>query len=378
MKRFLIFLSFLGLLYFTWPVIEGKIENSDVADSLQQMKAEIDSVAKDPQTIAIIDSVSEGVQQVLQKLEGQQDEQPLKAEKQAPKEKTSLKTPTSQLFSVHNLELGDTKGKVERIVGKATRSTMNEYGSYWHTYHDNYQNFLMVMFNKNNKIAGLYTNQDLIASKIGIKLGTPKADVRSVLGNPLTKIQKGLTIYQLDQNSDYDVFLKDDTYVTVFYDKHEKNTVTALQLITKEMEQQKADFYTNPSPALKEGFEYQLFDLTNAARVEHGLPILTWDNKVRKTAREHSTDMAEHDYFDHTNLQGQSPFDRMKEDHIIFYLAGENLAYGQLSSIFAHEGLMNSLGHRENILRKGYEFLGVGVAFNQQSQPYYTENFYAK
>ncbi|EKN67647.1 SCP-like extracellular [Neobacillus bataviensis LMG 21833] len=35
----------------------------------------------------------------------------------------------------------------------------------------------------------------------------------------------------------------------------------------------------------------------------------------------------------------------MKEDHIIFYLAGENLAYGQLSSIFAHEGLMNSLGH---------------------------------
>jgi uncharacterized protein YkwD len=59
-------------------------------------------------------------------------------------------------------------------------------------------------------------------------------------------------------------------------------------------------------------------------------------------------------------------------------LAGENLAYGQFSSIFAHEGLMNSLGHRENILRKDYEYLGVGVAFNDESQPYYTENFFCE
>ncbi|MFK4997104.1 CAP domain-containing protein [Bacillus sp. N9] len=36
---------------------------------------------------------------------------------------------------------------------------------------------------------------------------------------------------------------------------------------------------------------------------------------------------------------------------------------------------MNSLGHRENILKPDYTFLGVGVAFNDESQPYYTENF---
>lgn len=88
--------------------------------------------------------------------------------------------------------------------------------------------------------------------------------------------------------------------------------------------------------------------------------------------------MAVNQYFNHTNLEGQSPFDRMKEDDFSFHLAGENLAYGQYSSIFAHEGLMNSLGHRENILRKDYEYLGVGVAFNDKSQPYYTQNFYAK
>ena len=40
----------------------------------------------------------------------------------------------------------------------------------------------------------------------------------------------------------------------------------------------------------------------------------------------------------------------MKRDGIQFNVAAENLAYGQQSSIYAHEGLMNSLGHRENIL----------------------------
>jgi uncharacterized protein YkwD len=186
-----------------------------------------------------------------------------------------------------------------------------------------------------------------------------------------------MVIYQLQEDSDNDLFLLDEDYVTIFYDKHENNTVTAIQIISKTMEDNKKDFYTEASPTLKEGFEYQMFDFTNATRVNHQLPILTWDDHVRETAREHSTDMAENDYFDHKNLQGQSPFDRMKEDAVTFHTAGENLAYGQLSSIFAHEGLMNSLGHRENILRKDYEYLGVGVAFNEKSQPYYTQNYYA-
>ena len=85
--------------------------------------------------------------------------------------------------------------------------------------------------------------------------------------------------------------------------------------------------------------------------------------------------MADNNYFSHDNLQGLSPFDRIKEDGIGFKRAGENLAYGQSSSIFAHEGLMNSKGHRENILLKDYSSLGIGVDFNQEMQPYYSEEF---
>ncbi|WP_407058474.1 CAP domain-containing protein [Paracerasibacillus soli] len=39
---------------------------------------------------------------------------------------------------------------------------------------------------------------------------------------------------------------------------------------------------------------------------------------------------------------------------------------------------MNSLGHRENILKEDYKVLAVGVAFDNESIPYYTENFVTK
>src|SRR5690606_18492148 len=88
--------------------------------------------------------------------------------------------------------------------------------------------------------------------------------------------------------------------------------------------------------------------------------------------------MADNNYFSHTNLDGLSPFERMENDNIHYVMAGENLASGQISSIYAHEGLMNSIGHRENILQKDFEELGVGVAFNDEWRPYYTENFLKK
>ncbi|KLT15643.1 serine protease [Neobacillus vireti] len=380
MMRFFSILALLFILYVSGPFIKQKIENSEYGPAIGHVEAKINDVKDNPEVLAAINTLSGKIQQLWEQLYLKLKDLPQSQQKEKPadREKLALKTPVEQVFSIHNVELGETIENIEHNLGQANRASLNEYGAKWYAYHDNYRDFFMIMYDEKNKAAGLYTNQDLIASANGIKLGSSKESVRATLGEPLTKIQKGLMIYQLQENSDNDVFLLDGVYVTIFYDKHENNTVTAMQLINKDTEQKKRELYTEASPDLKEGFEYQLFDLTNASRVEHGLPILTWDNDVKETARKHSTDMAVNQYFDHTNRKGQSPFDRMKEDHIIFHLAGENLAYGQFSSIFAHEGLMNSLGHRENILRDGYKYLGVGVAFNDQSQPYYTENFYAK
>ncbi|SDN33755.1 Cysteine-rich secretory protein family protein [Bacillus sp. OK048] len=374
MFRLLRLAALLFLLYISWPFITKQLDNSNIhADFVSSLK---ESLAV-PETISIL---YDDIQQLLTQLGFHLEEMPLTLEKPVEKqqEKVELTPPSEQIFSVHNIELGNAKTEIEHNLGAAKRISLNEYGTNWHTYHESYQNFFMIMYDENNQAAGLYTNQDLLSSANGIKIGSAKEDVRSILGKPITKIQKGMVIYQLQEDNDNDLFLLEDTYVTIFYDKHKNNTVTGIQIISKSLEENKKDFYTNETPALKEGFEYQMFDLTNAARVNHHLPILTWDDHVKGTAREHSADMAKKNYFDHTNQEGQSPFDRMKEDNILFQLAGENLAYGQLSSIFAHEGLMNSLGHRENILRGDYEFLGVGVAFNEKSQPYYTQNYYTK
>lgn len=357
MRRILLFLSFLFFLYASWTVYiklekksgnQSEINLSIVTDKINDSLEYINTIFQDKN-------------------------------KRAPTEhkKPNLTVPKQQIFSVNNIELGNTKNEVEQKVGTEKRISSNEYGVQWYTYHENYQNFVMVAYDDTDKVVGLYTNQDLISSTKGIKLGIRKQLVIDTLGKPLAEISKGTVYYQLQEDRDYDMFYLNGSFVTIFYDKHQENTVTAIQLIDEQLEKNKREFYTVATEPLKEGFEYQLFDLTNAERVKHGLTILNWDNRVKETARKHSNDMAEHNYFSHTNLKEQSPFDRMLEDDIMFNLAGENLAFGQFSSIYAHEGLMNSLGHRENILQRDYEYLGIGVAFDNESHPYFTENFYA-
>lgn len=291
-------------------------------------------------------------------------------------EQPDLTVPSEKLFAIHNIELGQAKADVEAAAGQASRSSMNEFGVNWHAYHEQYQNFFMVSYNEENEVNGLFTNQDLISSSLPLQMGSTRDEVRAELGEPLSSIQKGFVRYELQDDGEYDLFSFDGAYITVFYDQHENNTVTALQVVSEGLEDQRDALYAEPSAELEEGFKYQLFDVTNAARVMHGLNTLQWDEAVSETARKHSEDMAKNRFFSHDNLDGESPFDRMDADGISYRVAGENLAYGQYSAIFAHEGLMNSLGHRENILKSDYGYLGVGVDFNTENQPFFTEKFF--
>ncbi|GLB60650.1 CAP domain-containing protein [Cytobacillus sp. NCCP-133] len=375
MRKFL-FIFILLFLGFAFSQPEEKMaENSNAPTVIDRIKSLKNNSEVSEALNEFFNQVTVWSNELTQKFEMLSEEK--NQTPHAETEKPVLKSPEEQIFSIHNFEIGDAKEEVESQLGQPKRSSLNEYGTEWHAYHSEYQNFVMISYDEDNKVSGMYTNQDLVSSTKKIGYGTPKEAVAEQLGKPLDQMRKGFVLYQLEEKRDYDLFDLDDNYVTVFYDKHRDNTVTSIQIISKSLEKQKSSFYAEASNALKEGLEYQLFDLTNADRVNHGVPILTWDDHVRETARKHSLDMAENNYFDHTNLEGLSPFDRMKADEVSFMAAGENLASGQFSSIFAHEGLMNSMGHRENILRSEYEYLGVGVAFNKQSQPYYTENFYA-
>lgn len=375
MKRLLLVVFVMLLFTLPWSHVEKQLDQVSDSASVATITGQISSLFESEIFKANVRAVLSFFQSLIGEIENTLDK-----EDSTPKQvdKPQLDEPVGHIFSVYNIEIGDEKKDVDAMLGEPKRISWNEYGTDWYTYHEDYQNFVQVMFNENDEVVGLYTNQDLLTSTNGIKLGSSKEVVLTQLGEPLTVLRKGLILFQLQENADYDFFEIDGSYVTVFYDKYENDTVTAVQIIEEGTEKERKDIYTAASEELKKGFEYQMFDLTNAARVNHSLQTLTWDEHVRETARKHSLDMAENNYFSHTNLQGQSPFERMAEDDLIFTLAGENLAYGQYSSIYAHEGLMNSWGHRENILKPDYRYLGVGVAFNTENQPYYTQNYYSK
>ena len=106
--------------------------------------------------------------------------------------------------------------------------------------------------------------------------------------------------------------------------------------------------------------ERQMFDLVNEERSAAGLRLLTWDDRLVPVARQHSEEMFRLKYFSHHSPVTGSPFDRLKAAGISYTRAGENLAYAQSVSV-AHRGLMQSPGHRENILRPEFTRMAVGV-----------------
>ncbi|MBC5636436.1 CAP domain-containing protein [Ornithinibacillus sp. BX22] len=358
-----------------WHFYGDAFQESGYRGTYDKMKHDVEEIMDSPRIALTLDTLKQEFELLWNKFSSNKENtSPTEPTPEAPK----LTQPTDQTFSIHNIEIGDMRSEVEKQVGKPNRSTLNEYGVEWATYHENYHNFLMVAYDSSDKVAGLYTNQDLLSSKVGITFNSTRKDVLSTLDDPIKAIRKGRILYQVQETDEYNTFLIDNNYVTIFYDLHENNRVTAIQIISADLEKQKAAYFGDATSALQQGLEYQLFDLTNAERVKRGLSVLSWEEPLRKTARDHSADMAKNNYFSHENLEGKSPFDRMADDAISFRGAGENLATGQPSSIFAHEGLMNSLGHRENILKAGFDSLAVGVAFNEENQPFYTENFLRK
>jgi uncharacterized protein YkwD len=118
--------------------------------------------------------------------------------------------------------------------------------------------------------------------------------------------------------------------------------------------------FTVEHPRPRPDLEQQMLDLVNKERVANGLNPLAPDPELTEVARRHSADMFARGYFAHDTPEGLSPFDRMRAANVRFTTAGENLALGPTIPV-AHTGLMNSPGHRANILRREFGRVGIGV-----------------
>ncbi len=118
--------------------------------------------------------------------------------------------------------------------------------------------------------------------------------------------------------------------------------------------------FTVPDASAEPATEDAMLELVNHERTSRGLMPLTMDPELRLLARAHADDMFKRGYFSHETPEGVDPFQRMSQANITFGLAGENLALAPTLDI-AHQGLMNSPGHRANILKDGFRKVGIGV-----------------
>ena len=106
--------------------------------------------------------------------------------------------------------------------------------------------------------------------------------------------------------------------------------------------------------------EAQMIALVNSERSTRGYRQLERDDRLTDIARKHSMDMLKRRYFSHFSPEGHDVGYRAKQGSITYRLIGENLAYAP-DGATAHAGLMNSEGHRKNILDPEWTMIGIGV-----------------
>jgi uncharacterized protein YkwD len=91
-------------------------------------------------------------------------------------------------------------------------------------------------------------------------------------------------------------------------------------------------------------------------------PPVKLSGTLAGVAMGHASDMAEHNYFEHEDLTGHSPADRVRAVGYQEKLVGENIAYGPKSADEVVQGWLDSPGHCENIMDPRFAEMGIAYA----------------
>jgi uncharacterized protein YkwD len=135
--------------------------------------------------------------------------------------------------------------------------------------------------------------------------------------------------------------------------------------------------------------EQALVEKVNAERMQRGLNALAVEPLLVRTARGHSMEMCTLGYFNHLSPTPglTSPMDRyLKALHEgdgstpNSLLVGENIYYCSVFNDvynvdYSHRALMNSPGHRGNILEPRFTKIGIGVYRTAKGEFWVTEMF---
>ena len=100
----------------------------------------------------------------------------------------------------------------------------------------------------------------------------------------------------------------------------------------------------------------------NRERAAYGLGPLRLNPTLSLAAEDRVGDMMSKHYFDHVSPEGVSPFTWVRARGYRYRMVGENLALGYRGASSVVSGWMGSPGHRENILQRGFDEVGIAIA----------------
>lgn len=136
-------------------------------------------------------------------------------------------------------------------------------------------------------------------------------------------------------------------------------------------------------------YEQYILELINAERAKVGAQPLAFNSLLNNSSELHSQWMLTADIFSHTGSGGSDAGMRMKAAGYVFSGAwawAENISWAstraptgyQDEALIMHTGLMNSPGHKTNILNATYREIGIGFElgnFQGYDATMLTENF---
>jgi uncharacterized protein YkwD len=134
------------------------------------------------------------------------------------------------------------------------------------------------------------------------------------------------------------------------------------------VEAERAPVPRNPPAAVLANQALQLVNEVRARGATCGArrfapaPPLVSSGTLANVAFGHADDMAEHDYFEHSDLNGHSPADRVRAVGYREKVVGENIAYGPKSVEDVVQGWLDSPGHCENIMDPRFAEMGIAYA----------------
>jgi uncharacterized protein YkwD len=138
-----------------------------------------------------------------------------------------------------------------------------------------------------------------------------------------------------------------------------------------------ASAYAAPPKSQAPGLAMQALQLVNEVRARGTrcgersfgpAPPVKLSEALGGVALGHASDMAVHNYFEHEDLAGHSPADRVRAAGYREKLVGENIAYGPVSAEEVVQGWLESPGHCENIMDPRFAEMGIAFAAGHASK----------